>query len=375
MKLYIKSVLILSVLILAISYHSVAQSSYYHYEFSSKDQTFYIDLIINDSSGYLALDASFMKQPTWLKGTIDPKTGDWQFTSNDKEEIKLFFQLKNKTLEGLRMESRVGGSHALPTPALVWNKGNVPFKMLNFKLNQKLFPEFIDSPAASFNFLFPDPQWVVNLKINDSIRRALLKIYIAEDSNPKQISSVIQNYLNVLGRQYQEENRDSYDPNGFNDLLNNEFTVTPWIACNTGFILSIAINKYAYTGGAHGLEATQFINLNLKNGKNYRINDLFDTSNSFIAGKLRQLISLKLKEQYGLDENQPLTDASFFTNEVDLPVEFYITPTGIVFYYNEYEIAPYSMGSIKVFLKWNEVKNLMGEAIWSFPVEFLSNAR
>lgn len=47
------------------------------------------------------------------------------------------------------------------------------------------------------------------------------------------------------------------------------------------------------------------------------------------------------------------------------PIEnFYLDPTGITFYYNVYEIAPYVMGATKITLSYEDIAHLMnGEFI------------
>lgn len=43
---------------------------------------------------------------------------------------------------------------------------------------------------------------------------------------------------------------------------------------------------------------------------------------------------------------------------------FYLDPTGITFYYNVYEIAPYVMGATKITLSYEDIAHLMnGEFI------------
>ena len=42
------------------------------------------------------------------------------------------------------------------------------------------------------------------------------------------------------------------------------------------------------------------------------------------------------------------------------PIEnFYLDPTGITFYYNVYEIAPYVMGATKITLSYEDIAPLM----------------
>ncbi|MEJ5304154.1 MAG: DUF3298 domain-containing protein [Bacteroidales bacterium] len=309
-----------------------------------------------------------------MEGKMDRSSGVWKFFSQDSREIEFSFLLKNKALENIKIVSRVGDNLNIPRLAFGESKGSIPFKLLHFKYKKPLIPEIKTSPAASYDFLFPEPIIISNHTINDSVRKLLFMKYMGESNLSLATPLAITNFINQLALQYQEENRDIYDPSDPSMILNHEFNIKPLIICNSKFLLSIAVQKYVYTGSAHGLEATQFINVNLKNGKDYSLSELLQINNSWIVGSLLQLIKQKIKEKYGLSAEQPLTNAGFFTDEIGLPVEFYLTPSGIGFFYNVYEIAPYAMGPIHVFLQWNELKMLMGENLWVLPNEFYENS-
>ncbi|MBO6013769.1 MAG: DUF3298 domain-containing protein, partial [Bacteroidales bacterium] len=44
---------------------------------------------------------------------------------------------------------------------------------------------------------------------------------------------------------------------------------------------------------------------------------------------------------------------------LDLPDNFFFTPKGITFVFQQYEIAPYAMGLISVTLTWDELQPLL----------------
>lgn len=348
-----------------------AQTAYYHYEAKNQNQTFYFDLVTFDTSGLLSLN---IEKPMWLWGSFDKSSGEWIFKSTDTDEVKICFKLNNKLLENIRFCKNGAGERPLPKPSLTWNKGNASFKILRLLKKQALIPEIKNSPAATYDVVFPDPQWPADPTIGDSLRKAFLSIYLGEEVfENKTALPALTGRLNQMALQYQEENRDIYDPKEYFLQLNHEFQVRPFIVCNTGYVLSAGINIYAYTGGAHGLEVKRFANLNLKNGRTIQLGHLFDMDNRYIAARLKDLIKTHIKKQYKLSAQQSLTEAGFFSDEIELPAEFYLTPTGIGFYYNVYEIAPYVMGPINVFVPWKEVKSLMGENVWALPESFLNN--
>jgi hypothetical protein len=104
-------------------------------------------------------------------------------------------------------------------------------------------------------------------------------------------------------------------------------------------ILSLTIDLYQYTGGAHGSTVKVAFNYDLKTGKKLGYKDIFrDCVNykkvivDWITGKIESN-----PENYFPDAIETVKK---FTDEQP----FYITPEGIVVYYGLYEIAPYAAG-------------------------------
>ena len=58
---------------------------------------------------------------------------------------------------------------------------------------------------------------------------------------------------------------------------------------------------------------------------------------------------------------QELEDMGYATTGDLEPIEnFYLDPTGITFYYNVYDITPYSMGPVKVTIPFAMMEHLLG---------------
>lgn len=106
-----------------------------------------------------------------------------------------------------------------------------------------------------------------------------------------------------------------------------------------------------YTGGAHGTHHTEYYNIKTENGEILKNADLFKDS-SHLA--LKELIETQLKEiiRHG-------KELFIFDWESVMPNEnFQFNSEGIVFVYNEYEIAPYSDGLIEVTVPYSSLKNI-----------------
>lgn len=118
-------------------------------------------------------------------------------------------------------------------------------------------------------------------------------------------------------------------------------------------ILSLASTSYAYTGGAHGFGATQYVVINPGNQKKYKITDVL-----LPAGQaaLRSLLEKWFRIQYKLPRNSSLEEAGLFENRIEPNNNFYLTAKGIGFGYAPYEIGPYAMGDINIFIPFSELK-------------------
>lgn len=109
---------------------------------------------------------------------------------------------------------------------------------------------------------------------------------------------------------------------------------------NTASAISILIKYYKYSGGAHGYYEYVPYNIDLRNGDNLTLKDIFKTDVEYkeIIDKEveKQIKELGKKEKdldkvydfYGIKENQ----------------KFYLKDDEIVIYFDLYDIAPYAAG-------------------------------
>jgi len=67
------------------------------------------------------------------------------------------------------------------------------------------------------------------------------------------------------------------------------------------------------------------------------------------------LITKNLAKTYAEETRGNLLEAGFFSDHIELSNEIYITTNGLGFVYQPYEIAPYSFGSIEVFLEKEKI--------------------
>ncbi|QGU93894.1 DUF4163 domain-containing protein [Clostridium bovifaecis] len=108
------------------------------------------------------------------------------------------------------------------------------------------------------------------------------------------------------------------------------------VTCNKGNILSIYINYYQYTGGAHGLTIRKGYNINLNDGTKLTLNGLFKECTPY-----KDIINKEISRQ--ISENKEMYFPSTF-KEISEEQEFFIDGKNIVIFFQLYDIAPYALG-------------------------------
>ena len=117
---------------------------------------------------------------------------------------------------------------------------------------------------------------------------------------------------------------------------------------NKNNVISIPMNVYEFTGGAHGMTYLNSYNYNLINGKKLKLSDIFKENIDY-----KNIIDNYIK--YVIKKNP---DIYFQGNNgfkgIKEEQSFYIEDDGIVIYFDLYEIAPYYVGIPNFKIKYDE---------------------
>lgn len=132
------------------------------------------------------------------------------------------------------------------------------------------------------------------------------------------------------------------------------------ITCNAFNRISLLYTQYQYTGGAHGLQSTFCLVVDIKKNKVLQLSDLFRPG---YEKPLQQQLEAELRRQYNIPEGEPLNGQNglLFDPELTISTNFYLTKDGIGFIYNPYAVAPYAAGEINLFLPFKRIKELLKE--------------
>lgn len=254
--------------------------------------------------------------------------GDWQ---KDEKTKAIPVRLEEKT-------------QLLPDFEMVYTSGIV-----------KLRPSLAASPAASYLAVSVWPSGTTTSSA--FIKRIINEDFGAKD-NQEYLAKILMANRKMLFKEYLEENQGLADsiftgyPSAYTLAEERKLLVT----YHSSKILTLASHAYAYTGGAHGNYGTRFITIDLEANKKLSLGHVLTSSG---IGPLKTELEKQFRQQAGLKENEPLTEAGLFENKIEPNDNFYLTGKGIGFSYMPYEIGPYVLGEINVFIPIGQLLNYL----------------
>lgn len=111
-------------------------------------------------------------------------------------------------------------------------------------------------------------------------------------------------------------------------------------------VLVLSYPHFEFSGGAHPLFSTSFVNIDKSNGKELTYNDLFDNQDKLKA-KVKEGFLSAIQAKTRETEKPELTEF-FGGQEFSLPEYFAILENSILFLYYPEEAAPFVYGEIEV---------------------------
>ncbi|RZA02386.1 MAG: DUF3298 domain-containing protein [Sphingobacteriaceae bacterium] len=122
-------------------------------------------------------------------------------------------------------------------------------------------------------------------------------------------------------------------------------------------LTTIETNSYTFQGGAHGGNYTFFINWDTKADKNLTLEDILING---YKPKLTQIADTIFRQQEKLADTSSLAKDYFFKDDkFKLNRNFSVTPLGLKFVYNIYEIKPYAAGCTELLIPYSKIKSLL----------------
>lgn len=123
-------------------------------------------------------------------------------------------------------------------------------------------------------------------------------------------------------------------------------------------VLSVELNLYGYTGGAHPNVFIELETFDLTTGDPLALADLVASG----AGERLDAVGERLfRDEREIPEGESLEEAGFWFEDdrFRLTDNFAVTGEGLLFVYNPYEVAPYVFGPTRITVPWSELRGML----------------
>jgi len=274
-------------------------------------------------------------------------TGTWQRKANDRA---IPFRLK---------EDYTGGS----TPFLCYSLSDQKYIMKEDRIMR-------NSPKAKINLLLFYPDLAQGNPVKETIENAIMKFVYNDEvqfSSPNlMLESIAADFFNSYFTA-----TDGVEAPESRALFHWEKNIMMNICYNEKNIISLKIEKTAYTGGSHSITMTEYIVCDLIQRKRLTLDDIFAGN---YKDRLDKILNEKIRTMNGIRPVENLSQTGFFMDQIECTENFYINKDGIYFYYNLYHIASYNAGTTEIFIPFTEVHTMFKENISFSCFEELNGA-
>lgn len=183
----------------------------------------------------------------------------------------------------------------------------------------------------------------VAMAINRALKEEVISILsFSEGQDIDNVDKAIASFSNS----YKELKSKFPDEVGWEAEINGE------VVYEDANIVTVMVNSYSFTGGAHGYASTSFLNFDKRRGGELENRELFDDMEGF--EKLAEA-KFRIQEEIPEGKNINATGFMFEGDTFHLSQNIGYTKEGIQLIYNQYEVASYADGPIVLTLPYEEV--------------------
>ena len=352
--------LIIIVLLPIINLAQNDQAFYEHYTgLISEDLKITADLVKMENSFSGFYYYQFKEEGAWKSSkpiALDGQVGaDHHFVLNEFGENHSFFQ---GVLETSKLIKGEWVNDMLKNPVdftfkATYSKASIPMKAVE-SYRIKNYNDDLEKPSAKYHLsvLFPSST------IDQAVYHQLLKrIYhlIGYRGEVSKQTDIITSLQDLFFKQFQLS-LDNIKLDSFPEHFNWEKSVRMDVINNEGGLLCLQVETYAKTGARDGAKIKKYLVFNVIENKVIKLKDMISADKQ---EALNNLLQEKLRTHYHISPDTPLSEAGFFQDSISATNNFYVHPGGIGFYYNVYEIAPFSNGSTDLFIPWENLKGII----------------
>ncbi|WP_089781823.1 DUF3298 and DUF4163 domain-containing protein [Chitinophaga sp. YR573] len=120
-------------------------------------------------------------------------------------------------------------------------------------------------------------------------------------------------------------------------------------------ILSVEYFSYEYTGGAHGNYGAYYQVLDLEKKKILKPEDIFKPE---YKTALIPELAKSFRKAFKMGEDDSI-EGMLLQKNIKPNNNFYLTDKGVAFSYTPYEIGPYALGQVTLFIPFKDIKSLL----------------
>lgn len=187
-------------------------------------------------------------------------------------------------------------------------------------------------------------EWLDQLLLQE-----LLKLYLTKDKSEKVNLTAVkpQDIVERFEKIYQELEKDAKE---YKPFAMEESAYTQYLG-QRNHIVSFTQSTYSFTGGAHGMGHTNYLNIDINKKALITLNDVINEKNQ---AKLKALL-------WNTYSSERSGETPLFVEKKDFRISdnFYFSKDGIVFVYPVYELGPYAEGEIELAINYYQLNELL----------------
>lgn len=218
-----------------------------------------------------------------------------------------------------------------------------------------------DSIYIHFNYQYP-----IALATNDSALKAIqrqVQTYVFgemfADVSPEHsmVACAAIEINNYMQNTAEESRKYENDPSFFSGTFTEVHIVYAAPQGIARGIFSYGEESYTYSGGAHGYTSLLVQNYCIATGRELHEIDLF--KEEYVEPLQGLLLDALIAQTEDVENSQDLEQQGFNLRDIVPNDNFYVSEEGLTYVYNPYDIAPYAVGRVEIFLPWSDLADIM----------------
>jgi len=198
----------------------------------------------------------------------------------------------------------------------------------------------------------------------ENINSSLLGKFFASQGKPE---DVIREFIDNSAESYRSisyplyiEQTEMYEGEFLKEMLasfENYYKIDGKFIPSPEGTIAYEAEEQIYTGGAHPVNFTYYINFDKETGLRINLDDVFKDES---RQQLNDLLLKMLMQQQKAKSIEDLNELGYLVeDDMSASENFLLKDDSIVFMYNVYDIAPYSMGPTRIAINYTEISEMM----------------